>query len=202
LIRPSSSEIVSLIYDACINSNGQCGSNILDLMERNWIWGYTGSLYLPKGEGDIQDGVIFQDNPLIVNRKLVMNKKDLIEKLNDREEFRVKGYPIFISKDKSIRFVPFGYKTGVQSVKELEENPHIIGRYFGRKDNELEGASKVAVLASRYTKNPVLYSFRGVNEEISVISGIDKTLDEFGLIIGCNAGSSFNNGYGFGKLAD
>jgi len=29
----------------------------------------------------------------------------------------------FISKDKSIRFVPFGYKTGVQSVKELEENP-------------------------------------------------------------------------------
>jgi len=44
--------------------------------------------------------------------------------------------------------------------KRIRRKPHIIGRYFGRKDNELEGASKVAVLASRYTKNPVLYSFR------------------------------------------
>jgi hypothetical protein len=204
LIMLVSSEVASLIYDAWINPRGECEFNILDRMEKNWIWENTGRLYLPKEKGEIQNGVIFQDNPLIVNRKVIMNRNDLIRKLYDAEEFRIKGYPspILISKDRLVRFVRFGYKIGMQSAKDLEENPCIIGRYLGRKNNELEGASKIAIIASKYAKDPFLYSFNSVNEEKIIMSGLDKALDDFGLIIGCNAGSSFNNGYGFGKPKD
>ena len=159
LEKPSSGKTASLVYDALQNPEGEDESEIIKILNNSWFCEFTGNDYLPKGKGDFQNGVILQDNPLIINRKLVMNKKDLIEKLFDAEEFRVKGNPIFVSKDRLVRFVPLGYKIGEQTWQKLAVNPYVVARY-GK-----EGAEKIAKIASKYNNKPKLWSFDSVDEE-------------------------------------
>ena len=197
LERPTSAETGSLVHDAFQNLKGESESEIIKILEDAWLCEFTGNLYLPKGKGDI-----LQDNPLIINRKLVMNKNDLIEKLYDAEEFRIKGNPIFISKDRLVRFVPFGYKTGEQTWQELAVNPNIVARYLGRKNHELEGAEKIAEVASKYKKNPHLNSFNSVDEEQIRISALDSWGFSGGLDVYGSGWCVGDDGRAFGVCKD
>lgn len=152
LKRPGSSETASLVYDAFQNPEGEYESEIRGILKNNWLWEFTGNLYLPKSEEEVNKGVIIVANPQIVSGKLAMSKDSLTERLREN--------------DPLVKFVPFGYKTGEQTTLELLKNPYIIARYGE------EGADKIAQIASNYKKNPKLWSFDSVNEEIARMSAL------------------------------
>jgi hypothetical protein len=182
LKRPYSPEIASLIDNAWKNPRGEYESKILDILTENWLWEYTGNLYLPKSNEEINNGVILEYNPKIVTGKLSMDKNSLIERLREN--------------DPLVKFVPFGYKISGQTPGELEINPYIIARYGE------EGAENIAAIASRYDSNPHLYSFICVDEEKAMMSGMDNTFDHSRLIIGGNIINFLSYGHSFGRYPD
>jgi len=152
LKRPNSAETASLIYDAFQNPKGEYESGIIKILKSNWFWEFAGNLYLPKSNEEINNGVILEANPKITNGKLDMDKKSLVKRLKEN--------------DSNVKFVPFGYKTGEQSVFELMKNPYLIARY-GK-----EGAQKIAEIAPKYGKKPKLWSFDFVGEERIMMSAL------------------------------
>ena len=161
LKRPTSAETASLVYDSWKNPKEKYQSEIIEILKDNWFWEFTGNLYLPKSNEEINNGVILDldsQNLKFENGKLVMNKHSLIQRLKDN--------------DSLVKFVPFGYKIGEQTPKELEKNEYIIKRY-GK-----EGAEKIAEVASKYKNNPYLWSFdSSVNEEETMMSALRSALD-------------------------
>jgi len=126
---PTMAETISLIYGA-FNSNNFYSREIRDMFTRRRIWGFTGNLFVP------DEGVYIQDSPEICDGKLVMNKSDLVKKLE--------------ANDKNVRFVPFGYKIGDQTPRELRENQYILA-LAGE-----EGAEKLAKIANKHKDKPSL----------------------------------------------
>jgi len=157
LKNPNSSETASLVYDAFQNKEGKFESEIINILENNGLWEFTGNLYLPKGKGDFQNGVILQHNPNVENGRIVMNKNSLVKKLED--------------KDSNVKFVPFGYKIGKQTALELSKNPYIIARY------REEGAEKIAKIADEYKYDPKLWSFNSVDQEETRVSALGGDWD-------------------------
>jgi hypothetical protein len=149
---PSSAETASLVYDAFQNLDGKYESEIKDILRNDWFWEFTGNLYFPKSNEDINNGVILDLNPTIENGRLVMNKNSLIKRLQDN--------------DSNVKFVPFGYKIDSQTPLELSKNPYVIAR-CGE-----EGADKIAKVADKYNKNPYLWSFKSVDEEKTRVSAL------------------------------
>ena len=145
LKRPNSQETASLVYDAFQNSEEKYSSEITSILRNDWLWEFTGNLYLPKSNEEINNGVILEHNPKIKNGKLVMDKNSLIKRLKEN--------------DALVKFVPFGYKIETQSSLELSKNPYIIARYSE------EGAEKIAKVADKYSNKPHLWSFKSVDEE-------------------------------------
>ena len=154
LKRPNSPKTASLVYDAWQNKEGKYESEIISILKINWLWEFTGNLYLPKREGEeFHNGVIIEYNPKIENRKLIMDKNSLVKRLKEN--------------DSQVKFVPFGYKIGEQPWQELEKNEYIVERY-GK-----EGAGKLAEIASEYTGNHDIWSFKSVKEEKMRMSALD-----------------------------
>ena len=182
LNRPTSAQTASLVYDAFQNRNGKYESKIIQILNDDCFWEFTGNLYLPKSREKYNNGVIIEDNPVISwgsSIRLVMNKKDLVKRLN--------------SGDSSVRFVPFGFTTRNQSIKELEKNPYIIARYGE------EGAEKIAKIASEYKGSPYLWSFDSVNEETTKMSqlGLYRGSGD-GLLVDGGGWDSNSDGHAFG----
>ncbi len=150
LKQPTVAQMTSLIYACFKNHKDKHAHEIIRLMKNHLLWGFTGNLYVPN------EGVYIQDNPKIEKRELVMDKKDLIKKLE--------------SNDSSVRFVPFGFKLESQSALELSKNPYIIG--LAGED----GADKLAQIADMYQgtshvanpakRDPYVFSFNNVDKEI------------------------------------
>lgn len=181
LKRPSSPEVISLLYDAWRNLKGEYESKIVDFMMYNWIWEYTGNYSLPKSNEEINNGIILDldsQNLKFENGKLIMDKSSLIKRLNEN--------------DLSVKFVPFEFKTGSQSVKELEENLYIIARY-GK-----EGAEKIARIASNYKVQPNLRILNPIESEIISMSGIDSVFNHSNIYVGVDIVNYASEGNGFG----
>ena len=154
LKRPSSSETASLVYDAWKNPTEKYESEIIKILNDALFWEFTGNIYLPKSNQEINNGDILEINPKITNGKLDMNKKSLIKRLQENDE--------------SVKFVPFGYKTGEQTWQELAVNPYVVARY-GEK-----GAEKIAEIASKYRRNPKVWSFDYVDKEKTRMSALSN----------------------------
>ncbi len=154
LKRPTSPEIVSLVYDAWKNPEGEYESEIIEILKKSWLWEFTGNLYLPKSRDEVNNGVILEYNPQIVNGKLQMDKNSLVERLR--------------KNDSNVKFVPFGYKIGEQTLLKFLKNPHIIARY-GK-----EGAEKISEIASKYRKRNYIFSFNSVDEEKTRMSALSS----------------------------
>lgn len=153
LKRPDSSETASLFYNVFQNQEGMCESEIIRNQRERGFWEFTGNLYLPKSSEEINNGVILETNPKITNgdlQDLQMDRESLIDRLQEN--------------DPLVRFVPFGFKTGLQEASKLAKNPYIVARYGE------EGAEKIAEIASKYKNSPVLYSFDSVDREKTRIS--------------------------------
>ena len=117
LLRPTSAQTASLVYDAFQNKKGKEELEIIKILEKSWFWEFTGNLYLPKSNEEINNGVILYDTP---TGDLNPGKENLFEKLQNN--------------DSSVRFVPFG---------DNFEERYLIGRYGeGEADKITEIASE------------------------------------------------------------
>jgi len=182
LKRPDSKETASLVYDAWKTPKGEHESEIINILRNNWLWEFTGNLYLPKSNNEINNGVILEYNPTIETGKLVMDKNSLIKRLKEN--------------DSNVKFVPFGFKTGQQNLLEFAKNPYIVTRYGE------EGAEKIAEVASNYVKNPVIWSFDSVDEEKVRISALyDAGGFVKGLLVGGSDWGGDVDGLAFGVRA-
>jgi len=152
LIMSSSSQVASLVYDAHQNPEGKYEAEIIGITKNAYLWESKGNLYLPKSKDFVSNGVILENNPSIINGRLNMDKSSLIKRLEEN--------------DPNVKFVPFGFKTGGQSWKELGKNPYIVARYGE------EGAEKIAEVASKYKSNPRLWSFNSTDEEKKFVSSL------------------------------
>jgi hypothetical protein len=127
----------------------------------------------------VNNGVILEHNPTIINRRLVMDRNSLIERLKEGDE--------------NVIFVPFGFKTGEQKPKELEKNPYVIARY-GK-----EGASKIAEVSDEYKNHPCLGVLNSVDEELLRMSALGR--DFVGrLVVDGDSWNTVDIGCSFGVL--
>jgi|SRR3989344_1767358 len=148
LKRPSSPETASLVYDAWQTPDEKYSQEIISILKNNWLWEFTGNLYLPKSNEKINNGVILDldsQNLKFENGKLIMNKNSLVQRLKEN--------------DPLVKFVPFGFNPEEQTWQELSWNKYIIERYGE------EGTQKIAEVASKYKKIPYLWILDSVHEE-------------------------------------
>jgi hypothetical protein len=143
LEAPTMAQTASLVQDA-FNSEDKYSQGIKKIMKDNWLWGFTGNLYVPN------KGVYVQDNPEVRNGMPFMDESELVEKLE--------------AEDPSVRFVPFGYKTENMSALDLAKNEYIIA-LAGE-----EGADKLAQVADKHKRQPYLWSFKSVSEPTTRVS--------------------------------
>lgn len=133
-----------------------------------WLWMFNGNLYVPKGKGDYSNSIFIEDDPIVIKKKISMDKSELIERLE--------------SGDESVRFVPLGFKTGELTAREAAKHPYITA-LAGK-----EGAEKLAEILEKYFKEFYLGIPRNFNNEIvrvcSLRAGGGKVFlssDSFGL---------------------
>jgi hypothetical protein len=185
LRKSSSSEIASLVYDAFENSKWQFESEIIKILNNDFLFEFAGNLYLPKSKEEINNGVLLETDPFISNGRIVMDKASLVKRLYEN--------------DPLVKFIPFGYKIGEQTWQELETNPYMAGRYG------LEGAEKMAEIASKYDSNPEIYGYNDVEKEIINLSALGTCYNIFQKLVV----NGFSNdgkqdfgsgGYGFGVV--
>jgi len=134
LSMPTSAETASLFYAALQKKYEKHEAHILDLLKKYPFCEATANLILPKSNDEIDNGIILETNPSIVNGKLSMDKTSLVKRLQNN--------------DPLVKFVPFGFKLWKQTWQELEKNEYILARYGE------EGAEKLAKLASEYKMDP------------------------------------------------
>ena len=179
LNRPTSPETASLIYDILQNKEVKYGLEMIKIIKDSWILEFTGNLYLPKSNEEINNGVILEYNPKITNGKLVMNKNSLIKRLQEN--------------DPLVKFVPFGYKINEQTPKEFRKNPYIREMY-GK-----EGAEKITEVSSKYKNKPYIYSFDSVDEEKTRMSALyGSWLFDFRLVVFSDCWNNNVKGHAFG----
>lgn len=164
LRAPTFSEIVSLVYavsktkpERLFREFGLKELNYAYAQESLWsnsgvgLWGFTGLIYMPEGNGTYESGIIIQDNPKIVNGRASMELSELIHKLE--------------AKDPTVRFTKYAanpwdpYHCCITEVERKEncearkpENlvkNEILITLLGQ-----EGVKKLAEIASRHEDKP------------------------------------------------
>lgn len=172
LRTPTLTETASLVH-AAFQSDNKYSQEIKELMKTKWLWGFTGTLYVPN------KGAYVQDHPAIKNSMPFMEESELVKKLE--------------AHDPTVRFVPFGFKTEAMSSLELAKNAYVqalVGE---------EGAEKLAEIADKHKNKPYLWSLTSVNEPTARVSALDSLwvdghrLDVCGDVRGDDGG-----GYAFG----
>ena len=172
LIRPTMSQITSLAHTSC-NSNDKYSKEIQKIMKDNWLWGFTGTLYVPN------KGAYIQEDPQIRNGMPFMDESDLVRKLE--------------ANDPNVRFVPFGFKTEEMTPIQLANNDYVkalVGE---------EGAEKLAEISDKHRYKPYLYSFESVDEPLTRVSALlsNWNLDDRLYVLGNYHGFNWY-GYSFG----
>ncbi|MBU1203772.1 MAG: hypothetical protein KKG60_01755 [Nanoarchaeota archaeon] len=169
---PTMAETASLVYAAWQNPEERYSKEIIRLLKDSWLWGFTGNLYVPG------DGVYIQDNPKIKDGKVIMEKSKLVEALE--------------KQDKTVRFVPFGFKTGKQTSLELSKNHYVVA-LVGE-----QGADKLAQVADKYKNKACVWSFSSIDNEVIRVSALDSDWDGRRLDVDGDGFGGGGDGYAFG----
>jgi len=192
----SSPQLASLLEDAKQGESQDFPDRIIEIMDNSYFRSSTESLWIPKTNEEISNWVIVYDNSNLKNSKFSIKKSELLKKLENADELRTKGHPVFISKDKSVRFTPLGFETGEMNNIRLSKNPYNIALHLE------EGAEKIAEFSSKedgmgsnlfaYKKGDFCYEKRTVSvlggewgwgRRLGV-SGIDCGDEYFGFSLG------------------
>ena len=78
LEKPTMAQTASLVNTA-FNSDDKYSEEIKKIMKNNWLWAFTGILYVPK------EGAYIQDNPEIKKGTPFMEKSGLVKKLEQKD---------------------------------------------------------------------------------------------------------------------
>ncbi len=150
LQRPTMAETASLVH-AAFNADDKYSQEIKNIMKRSLLWAFTGNMYVP------HQGVFIEDNPVIKEYVICMDKEDLITRLE--------------KNDPSVRFVPFGFQIETMAPMELAKNAYVIA-LAGE-----EGVEKLAEVAGKHRHQPYLRSFIDVDEPITQVSALSSSWD-------------------------
>ena len=105
LLMPTTAQLFSLLDLALQDPENFYYSGILNEFNSNFLWTSTENLFLTDG------GVMVYDN---TSNNMSVSKEDLIERLS--------------SGDKTVRFVPSGFRTGCISLQDFLEHPYLIAQ--------------------------------------------------------------------------
>ncbi len=171
------SQNASLIYSAWQAPKEKYSKEVIDTLKNKLLWSYNGILYVPK------EGAYIKARPEVKNDKVVMNKSDLVKKLEEN--------------DSSVNFVPFGFKIGELTARKLAKNK-FIQCLAGE-----EGAEKLAEVSANYKNKPYLFSFNKVDEEIIKVASLDsgRGMGSNKLYVGGYYWDDYRGGYAFGVSA-
>ncbi len=137
-LRPTTAQTLSLVDLALQNPDEEHCKDILSKFKDNYFWASTENLW---GKED----VIVYDN---ADGKMPSDRKSLIKRRKDGDE--------------AVRIVPYGFKTGSQSVDELLENSYVIAQ-IGNKDM-LDVVKRVAERISK--NNPYVWALDSTREDV------------------------------------
>ncbi|HLF53667.1 MAG TPA: hypothetical protein VI544_00650 [Candidatus Nanoarchaeia archaeon] len=155
LLRPTFAETVSLVYSVIQNQNNQYTNQVLHILSRYWLWGFSNITYIPR------EGVFISDR----NRENV--------------------------------HVPFGFKTGEQSIAQIAKNPLVLALAEGG-----EGVEKLVEIAKTFQHKPSIWGLKRVDDIEHRAAGLDAYNDSNfnGLNISGDILLSGKDGYAFGLL--
>ena len=173
LETPTTSQNISLVHAAWQNPKEKYSKEVIDIIRNRWLWCFTGILYVPN------EGAYILDKPEVKDDKIIMNKSDLTKRLEE--------------KDSRARFVPFGYKIGPQTIRELSKNKFLYN-LVGEETTE-----KLAETCGEHKHKPFISSFNNIEEELVrvVAFNYNPGLEWFYLLGDCygsdRGGSSFGH---------
>lgn len=121
LSMPTTTEAISLFYAASQDTKNHYSGEIIGTFAVDHLFTNNGLLWT-------NDGVYIEDNPLVADGRIQMDKTDLDNRIQNN--------------DRTARFAPYGFKTGWQTFHEIEENPFVVGLAG------MEGTSKLAKIAA------------------------------------------------------
>lgn len=165
-LRPTTGQTISLIDVALKNQDEEYCEDILSEFRNNYFWTATENLWG-------KDDVIVYDN---VDGKMPSDRESLIQMHKDG--------------DKAVRIVPYGFKTGQQSIDELLKNEYVIAQ-VGDKDL-LDSVKRVAKRVSK--DKPYVWKFGSIKEDAKRYTTLYSDRDDNGLhFVGDYVG--YDNGY-------
>ena len=187
-------ELSSLVGEVYLHGGEEFPVKRMRILENFYFGNSTENLWFPKSESnkEFRNGVVVYDNPDLENPIFSIKKSELLKKLEDAKRINVGGHPVFISKDKSVRYTPFGFKTGEMNGSELAKNPYNVALHLER------GAENVAQFFENYKKDPYLFAHKegelGGEERtmsaMNVDGGFSRNLCADGLSSGFKRGCS------------
>ena len=180
---PTMPELVPLVY-ASLGRKNQAAMHVIKTLKNFWLTGNTGILYTPKG-------MYAQDNPEMVDGKIVMDENTLEDKLGKTQE---KG--VIFSDDRSIRFTPHGFKRGyleLKSASDLATNSGVMVFSGGEEEAEM-----LAKASEHYKSKPYFWALAKVTHPETRFASLNS--GDFGGRLGVGADGSMadNFRYSFG----
>lgn len=156
LVMMPSSELALLVNHIFKNPSESYSGDFLNILNENGFLESKGELYITPDNKEVAGGIIFETNPTIINRKLKMNKKDLIERL--------------YNKDSSVKFAKREYNDEFRKAqKEFStfiKIPYLLTRYGE------EGIKSLAEVAFQQESKPLISGNSWPNHESRGISAL------------------------------
>ena len=179
---PTMPELVPLVYASPKNRDKETAKNVIRSLKENWLTGNTAIHYFP-------EGMFVEDNPEMKNGRIVTpTQKDLEKRLGSHEEIG-----IAFSHDKSVRFVPDGFKRESQTALELARNPGIIA-LTGSEEN----AEMLAKASEHYKLDPWFYTLSKVDLPQTRVAGLGSSNFGNRLVVGAGNSEDYDYGGSFG----
>lgn len=165
LYRPTTAEVFSLANVALQNSNEPNCAEIVSRFRNNYFWTATENLW-------VSDGVIVYDN---TDGKMPSTRKDLTKRIE--------------AGDKSVRFVPKGFKRDEQSVEELLKNPYLIAQVGGE-----EMLPIVEQVAKTLKRKPYVWALDDVTSDTHRFTALDSYWYDIRLSLDGYCNSDYDDG--------
>lgn len=181
---PIMPELVPLVYASLENKEYKTAKNVIKTLRSNWLIGKAGIHYF-------LEGIFVEDIPKMKSGRIVTPTFKILEKrLGSHEEGGV-----FFSDDKTIRFVPYGFKRESQSTLELSKNPGVI-TLVGSEEN----AEKLARASKNYRKNPYFHTLENVDSPQTKVAGLYSDGFDYRLGVGAHLPEDLDSWFSFGVL--
>ena len=169
LLRPTSSQTLSLVDLAYQNRDSPYIKDVADLFIKKYLWSATENLSI------LKNGIIVYDN---INGEMPQTSKKLLE--------------MYESKDQRVRLVPYGFKTGSQEVSDFVRNPYVIAQ-FGEGQMDL-----VARVAERFKLKPWVNAVQNVDRETKRYTALGSLWGGGRLCVDGAYHGGDDDGYAFG----